>query len=286
MTVPKNALRGLVQLVIEPADPIQHPGSKAVGNAFRIRMDPDPGRLDKPIKMRSLVQAPPFRSPSDFVLLREYEWFDWKHRTLGKSLSAARTDEGLSSDRRFFSATSRRPGHFQVFVSRSPRAIEDAALLLTKGIEELKTFNTRAFERTRRFCKEALQADPYQDEARFYWAIARLALLLDDRSDTTAGIDSFGELLAGYGLRLGSKNMLARIWSEEWPIFGGIPQNAPGQAAMLGFYGVSLRPQLLTIRDELLKVSDDFDSKLTPPDFLRTGKQLQRELDFGDLALK
>jgi hypothetical protein len=285
IVIPKDALQAFVDVTLVASDPIELVGHQPVGAAFELRMDPDPGRLRVPIEIRSLVDAPRFRSPDDFLMLRRDELLDWKGQPLQTAVTALGPTGGLDQERRFYRARAFHSGRFQVFVVESPRSLTDAVALVAKGLSEIESFDRRSLERGLDFFRQSLLADPHQHEGRFYAALCKLALLLDDRSDTSAGIDSLGELLESFGVRLETQGVLERLFADDWPSYSALPISAPQLSDVLSFYEGKLRPALLETRAELLRVSGEFSSSLTPPDFFKTGNPARRELDYGDLVM-
>ncbi|MFQ5507402.1 MAG: hypothetical protein ACE5F1_21775, partial [Planctomycetota bacterium] len=131
--------------------------------------------------------------------------------------------------------------------------------------------------------EQAQLADPFDEGARFFAAVLRLLRLLNDRGDSGLRIDSSGELLESFGLRLGKKSLLLHLLDGDLPKWVSVPSSAPRQEAVLSFLDRVIRPELDDLRLSLYRIGDQFLARVKLPDLgLAFGGV--REFDFGDLA--
>jgi hypothetical protein len=134
------------------------------------------------------------------------------------------------------------------------------------------------------FLGQALQADPFNGDARFYTALTLLTQLVNDQSDTGPGIDSVGEALDRLGMPRSSNPFFLRVLKGDWPGQFSPGSNPPRASEIWDFLRKRFLPSLERIEEELEQVGGSFRSPLFLAGFLRNYGGV-KELDEGDVLL-
>ncbi len=282
IVVPKGALARFHSFRLEGADPPAMKDAAPIGEAFRLRVVPDPGRLALPLEIRVRVAPPRFRKADDVLLLRETPLDPGAPGSGASVFVPERSSGGLDGRRRFYRATSRRFGLFVPVVSRVPRRRTDAAALTGRGLLLLQRLDDAAIREAAAVFRDALSADPFDVPSRFLAALSRLCLLLNDRRDSGPGIDSLGEWISSFGYPLRDRSLLRLAVSGRWPGRWTVPPKAPRAAASLDFFRRKVLPELSEIDRMFAAVGEDLELPVPlAGDFRVFG--VRRELDTADL---
>lgn len=217
LDIPEGALGQLSIMSLSTGPEIELLESRAVTPAAQISLEPDPGPLRKPATLRWRLDWPAIRPVGDLLVAGTVP-------IAGASAPGDRRTPGLAAalgsydrDLRTFSCQIGQLSSMQVRAALQQRSLEDSAQLLGLALAELGRGTDAGLAAAEQRLNEALRADPFYPEGRFLRALTRLAVRLNARDDTGAGIDSLGEVLQAYGLDVASRSLLQRALSDDWP---------------------------------------------------------------------
>ena len=278
--VPFGALDRFVSIRLVGGKGAAVDGNPSIGPELSFEVSPDPGRLKKPLLIRVPVKMPRFRDPRDVVALVQ------KLRGGGRPPLWIPSGQagGLDQRRKFFEAKIDLFGRVRVVLSKSPRRIGDSAGLVSKAVGFWKRMDEPAIQKALSLLGQALQADPFNGDARFYTALTLLTQLVNDQSDTGPGIDSVGEALDRLGMPRSSNPFFMRVLKGDWPGQLNPGPNPPKASEIFEFLRKRFLPALDQVEDELERVGGGFRSQLFLSGFLKNYGGV-RELDEGDVLL-
>jgi len=279
--IPQGALTKFVAITLELAPDLSHPAGAPVSIAVKLTTDDDPGLLLDNLEIRIPVVVDRFVKSDDLMLLvsKQIDVFGGASQTIAVPGAPA---AGLVRNEQAYEGLARRFASYQVFRTHEERKLLDAAALIARAFDELGKRTNNSLHDAGLILREALKADPFSDEARFFAAVLRLADLLNDRSDSSPAIDSFGELLEDFGLDLASKSLLRRVVESDFESRLKLPHATPTQAQIAGFFESVAIPELRAIRFDLAEVSEQLVARRSLPDF-GFGFIGEREFDLGDV---
>ncbi|HHI78477.1 MAG TPA: hypothetical protein ENK02_00680 [Planctomycetes bacterium] len=280
VVVPFGALDRFVSIRMVGGKGAPVEGNPSIGPELRFEVSPDPGRLNKALQIRVPVKMPRFRDPRDVVGLVQ------KLRSAGRPplWIPSPPGRGLDQKRRFFETSAAFFGRVRVVLSKSPRRIGDSAGLVSKAVALFKRMDPPALNQALAALGQALQADPFNQDAHFYTALTLLAVLVNNEEDLGPGIDSLGEALDRLGVPRSPNPFFLRVFKGDWPGRLLPSARAPKASELLEFLRKRFLPRLDQIEDELEKVGDGFRSSFFLSGFLDQFGGV-RELDEGDVLL-
>lgn len=291
--VPAGAVDRLIEFDIEAGPELAEPGTIPASVGLRIRTSPDVGALRVAARVTLEVDVPEFRSGDDLLVVGRWPAgrpsafatsgsVNTGGSEAGERATLAAADGDLDREARRYSFDVHQLTDMQVRLASERRLREDAGLLVASGYEALAGFTSSGAVNADAAFAEALRADPWDPLARLLRAISRLVVILDDRRDTTVGIDSFGELLLGLGLDVERETLLSRVRRGLWPRVLPVPTRSYTAGQIQSFVQGQLRPALEASIRDLDRVPLGTMVLVGLPELL-TATPGDREVDAADL---
>lgn len=286
LAIPAGALSRLVEITIAAGADIAAPGTTAAATGVQMRLVPDPGVLAKPATLSFELDLPPSRRADDLVVVGRPAAGEPSARADAPDrvilLSDLVTRESPTS--RVFTTPIAALADFQVRSADRLRLTDDALSLVGRGYEELARMTESSLREADLLFSEAQLADPFAPAANLLRSLSRVLLVLDDRSDIGAGLDSLGEALQASGFDVRGQSLSSRLISGRWPRRVRVPAGAPTLVEIHDLLRRTLRPALdLALRD-LDAVPYTVGLVLRLPESL-PGLPGLRELDATDAVL-
>ncbi|MFO1053872.1 MAG: hypothetical protein U1F36_16770 [Planctomycetota bacterium] len=282
LRIPPGALDHVVDVTVETVADIDFQDSAPVGRCFAIRMRPDPGPLLALATLRLRMALPVSRPVSSLFVARRTDPERASALTPGVARVVIASDAvGYDPVTEVMSASVGDLDELQIRSATRARHTEDALRLAQSAYSLLAQGSSTGLRDADAALAQAQQIDPFTALPHLLRAISRVLIVLDDRSDTTSGIDSVGEALAGLGLDLRSRGLFERILAGDWPSTVVPPPGGPTLETIAAALRDRLRPAIDAALLDLDLVPSSAGFVLTLPAVFR-GLPGQRELDAAD----
>lgn len=281
LDVPLGALPHLVELEMTQGDDLAVPGTVAGAAGLRVRLVPDPGPLLVPATLHLPVALPGVRAATDLVLVGRKRSATPVGVEVPPRIGLVGTDPALGAAG-IASFLIQELDDVQVRLTDVPRRQGGGDALAQRALEALGTGTDAGLLTADQLLAEAQRTDPFAPIPPALRAFTRVAVVLNDRTDDTPGLDSVGEALERLGLPVSRRSLWVRLVAGErvWPFT--IAEGAPLASEIVAMLRARVRPALELVLDDLAQVPA-VTAILFRLSLLEPWLPGERELDLTDL---
>lgn len=282
LEVPLGALPHLVEVELTPGDELAVPGTVAAAVGLRVRLVPDPGPLLVPATLHLPVGLPRVRAETDLVLVGRKRAAAPVGVDVPPRIGLVGTDPAFVRPTGIASFLVQELDDLQARLTDVPRRPGGGEALAQRALEALGTGTDAGLLSADQLLAEAQRTDPFAPIPSALRAFTRVAVVLNDRTDDTPGLDSVGEALERLGLPVSRRSLWLRLVAGErvWPF--PIVEGAPLVSEIVAMLRVRVRPALELVLDDLAQVPA-VTAILFHLSLLEPWLPGERELDLTDL---
>ncbi len=254
LTVPLGALPHLVEVELAAADDIPFAGTGGASVGLRLRLAPDPGPLLLPATLRLPVALPEVRAATDLVVVGRKPAAAPVGVEATTRVGLIGTDPLVERSTRVASFAVQELVDLQVRLAAQPRRVGDGEALAQRALDALATGTDAGLVAADQLLAEAQRADPLSPVPGALRAFTRVAVVLNDRTDDTVGLDSVGEVATRLGLDVGRRSLWARLLAGDLALPSPIAAGAPRTSEIVAMLRARVRPVLELALDDLAQV--------------------------------